>query len=171
MPRKMKVKTVYGLTIDLVIDKAEKDKVFVVLPDGKQVEMRVIKHGPDRVILDYDGVYFSILLAGEHAYINTQPLLVSSISEIYETPVKRKVSEEAKPVEPGGRVIKAPISGRIVEVKVKKGDRVKQGDVVAVMESMKMVIEVKSHLEGEVLEVHVQRGQAVGKDAPLVTLK
>jgi biotin carboxyl carrier protein len=170
MPRKIRVKTVYGQTFELVIDKMDKDKFKLTLPDGREVEMRIIKLGSDRVLIDYDGVSYSILFSGDQAFLNMQPLLISNIAEIYETQIKRR--EEEKKVEiASGKVVKAPISGRVVEVKVKPGDSVKQGDVVVVMESMKMIIEVKSHLEGEVAEVHVKKGQSVGKDSPLISLK
>jgi biotin carboxyl carrier protein len=170
MPRKIRVKTVYGQTFELVIDKMDKDKFKLTLPDGREVEMKIIKLGNDRVLIDYDGVSYSILFSGDQAFVNTQPLLVSNIAEIYETRIERR-EEEKKVEKAGGKVVKAPISGRVVEVKVKPGDSVKQGDVVVVMESMKMIIEVKSHLEGEVAEVHVKKGQSVGKDSPLISLK
>ncbi|MCI4462135.1 MAG: acetyl-CoA carboxylase biotin carboxyl carrier protein subunit [Thermogladius sp.] len=170
MPRKIRVKTVYGQTYELVIDKLDKDKFKLKLPDGREVEMRIIKLGSDRVLIDYDGVSYSIFFSGDQAFINTQPLLVSNIAEIYETRIERR-EEEKKTEVAGGKVVKAPIAGRVVDVKVKPGDRVKQGDVVVVMESMKMIIEVKSHLEGEVAEVHVKKGQSVGKDSPLISLK
>jgi biotin carboxyl carrier protein len=169
MPRKIRVKTVYGQTFELVIDKMDKDKFKLKLPDGREVEMKIIKLGNDRVLIDYDGVSYSIFFSGDQAFVNTQPLLVSNIAEIYETRIERR--EEKKVEIASGKVVKAPIAGRVVEVKVKPGDRVKQGDVVVVMESMKMIIEVKSHLEGEVAEVHVKKGQSVGKDLPLISLK
>lgn len=57
------------------------------------------------------------------------------------------------------------MSGLINEIKVKEGDLVKSGDVVAIIESMKMLVDVKSESSGVVskitcqLEEFVQEGQ------------
>ncbi|WP_440059373.1 biotin/lipoyl-containing protein [Thermogladius sp. 4427co] len=170
MPKKIRVKTVYGHTFEMVIDKIGKDRAKVILPDGKEIEIKVVKQSPDRIILDYDGVTYSLFIAEGQAYINIQPLLISDVVEIYESKIAREKAQEQKPVV-SGKVIKAPIAGRIIEVKVNPGDKIKQGDVIALMESMKMIIEIKSHLEGEVAEVYVKKGQSVQKDTPLVSLK
>jgi len=46
--------------------------------------------------------------------------------------------------------LRSQIPGRVVSIEVKKGDKVNKGDVVCVLESMKMQVSVKSHKDGEV---------------------
>jgi len=46
--------------------------------------------------------------------------------------------------------LRSQIPGRVVSIEVKNGDKVKKGDVVCVLESMKMQVSVKSHKDGEV---------------------
>ncbi len=55
----------------------------------------------------------------------------------------------------------ATTDGAVVEVRIKKGDIVKEGDVIAVLESMKMLNNVVSPVSGEVKEVPIKEGQQV----------
>jgi len=68
-------------------------------------------------------------------------------------------------------VIKAHITGTVWKIEVKVGDKVDEGTVVAILESMKMEMPVESDFEGEVAEIHVTESQAVTEGAPIVTLK
>ena len=46
--------------------------------------------------------------------------------------------------------LRSQIPGKVVSIEVKVGDKVKKGDVVCVLESMKMQVSVKSHKDGEI---------------------
>ena len=67
--------------------------------------------------------------------------------------------------------ITAPIPGNIVEVKVKAGDSVNPGDVVCVLEAMKMKNMIHTNLAGVIASVDVVAGQAVDYGTVLVTLE
>ena len=58
--------------------------------------------------------------------------------------------------------------GRIVDIKVKKGQKVKQGDTVLVYEAMKMENDIESDIEGIVKRVLVNLDEQVGNDVPLI---
>jgi pyruvate carboxylase subunit B len=66
--------------------------------------------------------------------------------------------EKPKDIEGG---IKSNMQGTILKVKVKKGDKVKIGDVIATVEAMKMEQEVKCEKEGEVKEIYIKEGAPV----------
>jgi biotin carboxyl carrier protein len=57
--------------------------------------------------------------------------------------------------------IKAPIPGIVSEVKVSKGDIVKAGDILTVIEAMKMENPIKSPRDGVISAVLIQKGQEV----------
>ena len=65
----------------------------------------------------------------------------------------------------------APMAGKIVSVRVKKGDAVKIGVVLCVLEAMKMENEITAPKSGVVGEVMVQEGKAVNEGDVLVILK
>ena len=66
--------------------------------------------------------------------------------------------EKPKDIEGG---IKSNMQGTILKLKVKKGDTVKKGDVIATIEAMKMEQELKSEAEGEVKEIYIKEGASV----------
>jgi biotin carboxyl carrier protein len=64
--------------------------------------------------------------------------------------------------------IKAPMPGLILDLKIKPGDEVKKGDVVLILEAMKMENIIKSPGDGVVKEVRVSLKQSVEKNQVLI---
>ena len=64
----------------------------------------------------------------------------------------------------------APMQGLIVKMPVKQGDDVKLGDVVAVLEAMKMQNDIVSTVAGKVSEVFVKEGDVVRPNQPLLAI-
>jgi biotin carboxyl carrier protein len=65
----------------------------------------------------------------------------------------------------------APLPGRVIEVRVSVGQSVQLGDVILVLEAMKMANEIRSTQKGVVKKLHVQSGEAVEKGQPLITIE
>jgi biotin carboxyl carrier protein len=82
------------------------------------------------------------------------------------TPTKRAAANR-QAVEGG---ITAPMTGKIVSVKVKKGDDVKAGQVLCVIEAMKMENEIIAPKAGAVKEVYVSDGSSVSEGEPLLMI-
>ena len=78
----------------------------------------------------------------------------------------------AAPAAPAGAgsPIKAPLPGTVTEVKVNVGDAVKQGDVVLVLEAMKMQNNIESEYDGTVTSITVKQGETVMEGAVLLTI-
>lgn len=70
----------------------------------------------------------------------------------------------------GSTVIKAPMQGTIVKVNAKSGDAVKKGDVLVVLEAMKMENDIKAPADGTVASVAVSQGDTVATDDVLVSM-
>lgn len=70
----------------------------------------------------------------------------------------------------GGGEVTSPLAGNILRINVSVGQRVNAGDVVVVMEAMKMETEVRSKYSGTVSAVHVREGAAVAIGTPLISL-
>ena len=70
----------------------------------------------------------------------------------------------------GSVSIKAPMPGTILKINVKVGDTVKSGDVVCVLEAMKMENDICAPQDGVVSSIEVAQGASVATDAVLVTL-
>lgn len=67
--------------------------------------------------------------------------------------------------------VESPVAGNIWQVMVKPGDRVAAGDVVCILESMKMEIEINAAESGVVKKVLRQQGQAVAAGQAIVVLE
>jgi len=69
-----------------------------------------------------------------------------------------------------GNIISAPISGLIVNVMVKAGDSVSAGQIVAILEAMKMENSIVTHVAGVVKEVRAQKGAEVATGDVLMVI-
>ena len=76
----------------------------------------------------------------------------------------------AAPAPAGGTPVKAPMPGTVVRVNAKVGDAVKKGDVLLVLEAMKMENDICAPADGKVLAVSAAQGASVATDEVLVTL-
>ncbi|HSA75125.1 MAG TPA: acetyl-CoA carboxylase biotin carboxyl carrier protein subunit, partial [Candidatus Nitrosocosmicus sp.] len=56
------------------------------------------------------------------------------------------------------------IPGRVISIAINKGDLVKQGDNIVVLESMKMQVAIKSHRDGTIKELRVKEGQSISRN-------
>lgn len=81
-----------------------------------------------------------------------------------------KAAAPKKSTPAGGVAIKAPMPGTILKVNVTAGQAVKKGDVVAVLEAMKMENEIFAPQDGTVASVNVNKGSAVKTEDVIITL-
>ena len=70
----------------------------------------------------------------------------------------------------GGESVKAPMPGNILRVAVKAGDTVKEGQLLCVLEAMKMENEIFAPKAGTVAQVLVQKGSTVNTGDAMVVL-
>jgi acetyl-CoA carboxylase biotin carboxyl carrier protein len=68
-------------------------------------------------------------------------------------------------------VVEAHITGTVWKIEVEVGDKIEEGDTVAILESMKMEMPVEAEDPGVVKEISVQEGQSVSEGDPLVVLE
>ncbi len=69
-----------------------------------------------------------------------------------------------------GEVVKSPIPGNILKINVSAGQKVNEGDVLLILEAMKMENEVTATKAGTVAQVAVTKGQVVETGSPLVVI-
>ena len=71
----------------------------------------------------------------------------------------------------GGETVSCPMPGTIVNVAVKAGQSVKKGDILVVLEAMKMENEIMAPHDAQVAAVLVNKGDSVETGTPLVSLR
>lgn len=85
-------------------------------------------------------------------------------------PARQQTPPPAKPAA-ADRIVRAPLPGSIIEVKVRPGEFVREDSTLLILEAMKMESDIHSNLSGKVLKVHVQKGDTVQEGDPLVELE
>ncbi len=83
--------------------------------------------------------------------------------------LQKPTSLVAEAAEPG--TVTAPLPGRVLDVRVKENQKVKAGEVLLVLEAMKMANEIRAPQGGIVHTLHVQAGDTVEKGQPMVSLQ
>lgn len=68
-------------------------------------------------------------------------------------------------------VVTAPMPGKILSVTVKPGDKIELGQIICVLEAMKMENEISSTVEGKVRTLHVKVGDTVSANDPLLEIE
>lgn len=84
--------------------------------------------------------------------------------------VKASSAPAAKKAAVSGTAVKAPMPGTVVKVNVKEGQGVKRGDVLCLLEAMKMENEICAPCDGTVSGVSAAQGQTVTGDELLFTI-
>ncbi len=107
-----------------------------------------------------NGKKYAVAIEGEKATVN---------GKLYDFSIKDGI--EAKHVEGGeGTPVKAALPGTVLKVLVEEGDSIAEGDVLAVIEAMKMETEIKSPVGGTVKSVEIEVGNHVQTGQVLVTV-
>ncbi|MCC8164589.1 MAG: acetyl-CoA carboxylase biotin carboxyl carrier protein subunit [Planctomycetes bacterium] len=110
---------------------------------------------------------------GEAILVSVQAVQapVAVAAPVAAAPVAAPAAPAAAPAAAlAGAVVAAQMPGTILAVKVNPGDAVTSGQIVVLMEAMKMEIEVTAPRDGKVGQVVVAKGAAVDSGAPLLTL-
>jgi biotin carboxyl carrier protein len=113
----------------------------------------------------------------EHKGVNSDPVeeivydsfLLDDIT--YSTILTEKFKNRKTFREPDPKKILAFIPGKIKKVYIKKKSKVKEGDILLVLEAMKMNNSIFSPIKGTIKEVYVTAGLSVSKGALLVEFK
>jgi len=86
----------------------------------------------------------------------------------YKTLFTDKYINRKKYVEHNPKKVIAVIPGSIKKIHVKTGSKVKEGDVLLILDAMKMNNRIMSTMDGVIKKIHVKQGSIVPKDALLL---
>lgn len=94
------------------------------------------------------------------------------LDEVSEKNGSVEASPKAEPVSDvkGSGEIKAPIAGKVIDIKVNVGDTVTKGQTVAVIEAMKLENEIQASVEGKVVAIKASKGGQVANGDTLIVL-
>lgn len=112
--------------------------------------------------------------------LSSQPVYTESIQTIEDRPTERSKEESEEPAEDedSGDLINSPMVGTFYASAspgskpfVSVGDHVNEGDVVCIVEAMKMMNEIKSEYSGKIISILPSDGQPVEFDQTLIIIE
>ncbi|MEM3703310.1 MAG: biotin/lipoyl-containing protein [Candidatus Bathyarchaeia archaeon] len=80
------------------------------------------------------------------------------------------IIKAAKPMPGVSGTVTAPMTGKILSIKVRKGEHVKAGQVLCILEAMKMENEITAPVAGAIREIFVSEGSPVNEGDPLFVI-
>lgn len=155
-----------------VLRTADNNSILVKI-GGKQHTLHLLKTGTNEFefVLDNTFHHAKILQSSSaevKLIIDGQPLTVKKHSKL--TEVLEKASALGG-TGGGDKNLTSQIPGRVVNIAAKAGTEVKKGDVIVVLESMKMQVAVKAHKDGNLKEIKVKQGASVARNDVLAIIE
>ncbi len=148
-------------------------KKFKFTIDGDNFAVRVRKVEDSIASIEVNGTPYKVHLHQEVKTTKTPVVLVRK--DIDTKQGDERAKETLKPVSqerrPSAKTIKSPLPGKILKLNVAVGDEIKEGDVLLVMESMKMENNVLADRDGKVVKIHAPVGETVLQDEVLFEIE
>ena len=120
-----------------------------------------VQGGGSEYTVKVNGKNYAVKLDGDKAMVN---------GKTYDIDVKEGIEQTASTSSGEGEAVKAGVPGNVLRIEATEGTTVEEGDVLLVLEAMKMEIEVKSPKAGTVQSVLVSQGEKVVNEQELVLL-
>lgn len=159
--------------IELSVD-PEHEGVFIATLDGREIPLKLAERKPGNMTLSVDG------RIGYYEFFKDKGRIVEAVHNCrsYSAAAKNPQQDQLeKLLEEFGAglggtasetVLKAPMPGKILGLSVKAGDKVELGQIVLVLEAMKMENEISSTIEGTVAKLNVKVGDVVNAGDALI---
>lgn len=155
-----------------VLRTADDGSVLVSI-GSKNHTLKLLKSGSGEFefILDNRFHHAKVLNSGSaeiKIMLDGQPITVKKHSKLTEVLEKASALGGAGG---GDRNLASQIPGRVVNIPAQPGTDVKKGDVIVVLESMKMQVAVKAHKDGHLKEIKVKQGASVSRNDVLAVIE
>ena len=126
-------------------------------PSAREASAEVKATKTENYAVSVDGKVYDVVVAPGGSIDSVKPAVSGEL-------LKQSASVSA------GETLNAPLAGNIFKVLVNEGDHVEAGEVVIIMEAMKMETEVRAVNSGEIISLNAKEGDAVAVGDPLITL-
>ena len=169
----------YDIVIDDVVrtveigpsDSSSSDEFAASIKGRKQgkIKISILSRGRNRIVLSVGNKVFSVI------QIERTPAFVEFIANGQS--IKSRIDERSDEADSSSlaatasELISSNFPAKVVKLAVKKGDRMKEGETLVILEAMKMEAQIKTPHDCTVEEVFVQEGEMVAKGKKMLKLK
>ncbi len=161
--------------VDLMVD-PNREGEFIATIGGKEIKLNLAARKPGNMTLSVDGAI------GYYEFYEDKGRTVESVYNCrsYQTSVRNPQHDQLEKLleefgaNLGGSTdttVSAPMPGKILGLSVKEGDTVETGQIVLVLEAMKMENEIACTMDGVVRKVHVKVNDTVNADDVLLDVE
>ncbi len=119
-----------------------------------------------RYNITVNGTTYEVTVEEADSSFNRTPVYSAPVSPVADTSAPKAAAAGVA----GMNKVLAPMPGTILDMKVSVGQAVKKGDVVCVLEAMKMENDIPAPCDGIVASVNVQKGASVGANDVIISL-
>ncbi len=167
---------------------------YEIKVNGRTANVMLVNKNGNSVIVNIDGVEYKVdvvkLEKGNYSILhdnksynmeliesgNIRTYEINSFknlfkAEIIDSETKYFLNRKSSQQEDDEMVVVAPIPGKVVNVLVKPGMKIKKGKTMVILSAMKMESEFKAKKDGIVKEVHVNEGQSVELNQLMVVIE
>ena len=136
---------------------------------GDQYEVKILSRDENMARLAVNGNEVEVEILPDERKVSKTPKL--SRPSVAADTVAREPSTVRPSADKGAGVVKAPLPGSIFKLAVKVGDEVKAGQMVLIMEAMKMENEIHCAVGGTVKDLRVKEGDSVLEGDTLLVIE
>lgn len=154
-----------ALTLDAEIVRKIGPEQMIVKIGDKEHMLQILDCGTNEIKFILDNSFHRVRYnhvnsADMEIEIDGKPVIVSKFTEL------RAIAQKSSggDVSTGQKFLTSSVPGRVVSVVAKPDTEVKKGDVVVVLESMKMQVAVKAHKDGKIKELKVKEGSSISRN-------
>ncbi len=146
---------------------------YVIKIDSKECQLKVLSMDSRGIEFILDQKYHKVkylenTTAQMNMVVDGVPMKLNLNSKFAEIVYKNTGGADSGDAQTS---LRSQIPGKVVSVNVEDGSNVKKGDVVCVLESMKMQVSVKSHRDGVVKKLKIKGGMSVAKNDILAEIE
>jgi biotin carboxyl carrier protein len=150
------------------IVKFDKNNNLVLKIDNNEYDLKIINFKSNIIEFIFDNSFYEIRVLESTStdlkvLINGNSLTLKKHSILTEI-LEKSPSHSGIGGQSSQNSVSSQIPGRVISISINKGDSVKKGDNIVVLESMKMQVAIKSHRDGIVKELRVKEGQSISRN-------
>jgi len=117
-----------------------------------------------------DGTVYQVTVGPEGTLSSVVPSQAGATEKAQVQAAPQPTSTPTEPSSHAKGAINAPLAGNVFKIMVSPGQHIAEGEVVIILEAMKMETEIRSNMSGTVSGINVKEGDAVSSGQPLITL-
>jgi len=148
-------------------------KQFIYRINGQEYIVAVNKMDGELAEVAVNGTNYKVELVNneEEVSIVARPATKAPAAAQTAPKATAAVPVSSKPAGGGAGVVKSPLPGIIIDIKVNVGDAVKKGQTVAMLEAMKMENAIQAPIDGKVTGIHTNKGDSILEGVAILTIE